>query len=152
MFPEEDKSQARAVWRQSKIPIVFRRERPAPLLAKIPFATGNLEWLRDDQTRKPVWDAQHKAWEIPQAWFDRTIRLCLRRYEKCYVVQLFRERQVCAPACWDASGMDCECSCMGSNHGGGKPTGRWYEVDETFAVSWGVQKYAVRLIRSKSAA
>lgn len=40
---------------------------------------------------------------------------------------------------------------MGENHGGGKPAGRWYELDETFAVSWGVQRYAVRLLRSKEA-
>lgn len=141
----------RDLWRQGKVPVVFRRERPAPLLVKIPFATNNKEWIRDDQTRKPVWDAEHKAWEVPRAWFERTVKLCLRRYRSCYVVQLHRERQVCAPACWDALGLDCECSCMGENHGGGKPAGRWYELDETFAVSWGVQRYAVRLLRSKEA-
>jgi hypothetical protein len=152
MPAEEDNNDARVIWRQPNIPVVFRRERPAPLLVKVPFAVGNMDWLRDDQTRKPVWDGKYKAWEIPQAWFDRTIRLCLRRYANCYVVQLLREKQVCAAACWDAQGMHCECSCMGANHGSGQPSGRWYEVDETFAVSWGVQKYAVRLLRSKSAA
>jgi hypothetical protein len=48
--------------------------------------------------------------------------------------------------------LHCECSCMGEHHGSGHPGGRWYEVGESFAVSWGVQRYAVRLVRSKSAA
>ena len=150
-MPQEVRD-ARAIWRQTEVPVVFRRARPEPLLVKVPFAAGNLDWLRDDQVRKPVWDAKYKAWEVPQAWFERMIRLAVRRYQQCYVVQLHRERQVCAPACWNAEGLHCECSCMGEHHGSGHPGGRWYEVGETFAVSWGVQRYAVRLVRSKSAA
>ncbi|HCY17382.1 MAG TPA: hypothetical protein DHV21_15670 [Curvibacter sp.] len=137
------------IWRQGRIPVVFRRERPLPLLIKLPYSLSNKEWLRDGQVRKPSWDAAYKSWEVPQAWFERVVRLCVRRHRWCYVVQLHRERQVCAPACWNAEGMDCECSCMGANHGGGQPVGRWYEVDETFAVSWGIQRYAVRLVRAK---
>ena len=135
------------IWRQGKFPVVFRRGRPEPLLAKIPYADGNMDWLRNDKHRKPSWNAQYKAWEVPQAWFESTIKLCLRRYKNCYVIQLHREKQTCAPACWNATGIDCECSCMGDNHGNGHPEGRWYEIDETFAVSWGIQKYACRLIR-----
>lgn len=137
------------VWRQSQLPVVFRRARPSPLLVKVPYVQGNMDWLRNDQHRKPSWNAQYKAWETPQAWFESTIKLCLTRYKKCYVVQLHREKQICAPACWNATGIDCECSCMGDNHGHGRPSGRWYEIDETFAVSWGIQKYACRLIRAK---
>jgi hypothetical protein len=142
----------REVWRQTALPVVFRRARPERLLVKVPFAPGNMEWLRDDQRSKPEWNSQYKGWELPQAWFERTTRLCLRRYKSCYVVQLLREQQVCAPACWNAEGIHCECSCMGENHGAGHPGGRWYEVSETLAVSSGVQKYACRLIRSPSAA
>jgi len=142
----------REVWRQKKVPVVFRRERPLPLLVKVPYAVGNREWLRDDGRNIPDWDKQHEAWEIPQAWFEKTIKLCLRRYKACYVIQLHRERQVCAPACWNAEGIDCECSCMGENHGSGHPGGRWYEIGETLAVSWGVQRYACRLIRAPGAA
>jgi hypothetical protein len=152
MSDAQNTNNLRALWHQAKVPVVFRRERPAPLLVKLPYAIDNMEWLRDDQTRKPAWNIKYKAWEIPQAWFERSIRLCLRRYQTCYVVQLHRERQVCALACWDAQGLDCECSCLGANHGSGHPGGRWYEVDETFAVSWGVQRYAVRLMRSKGVA
>ena len=142
----------RAIWRQTKIPVIFRRERPSPLLARVPYARGNMEWLRDDGRNIPDWNQQYHAWELPQAWFEKTIKLCLRRYKRCYVIQLYREKQVCAPACWNAEGIHCECQCMGENHGSGHPGGRWYEIDETLAVSWGVQKYACRLIRAPGAA
>ena len=142
----------RRIWRQAAIPVVFRRARPLALLIKVPFAPGNMEWLRDDRRNKPDWNGQYKAWEVPQAWFEKIIRLCLRRYQNCYVVQLHREQQVCAPACWNAQGFDCECSCMGENHGSGHPDGRCYEVSETLAVSWGAQKYACRLVRAPNAA
>jgi hypothetical protein len=136
-----------AIWRQKKIPVVFRRERPAPLLVKLPYAPNNRDWLRDDRHNIPDWNDQYKAWETPQAWFERNVRLCLRRYGACYVIQLYREKQVCAPACWNAQGIHCECTCMGENHGTGQPGGRWYEIDETLAVSWGVQRYSCRLVR-----
>jgi len=38
----------------------------------------------------------------------------------------------------------CECSCLGEMHGGCAPSGRWYELSETFATLYGVQKYSVR--------
>lgn len=142
----------RRIWRQTAVPVVFRRERPSPLLVKVPVASANREWLRDDRKNKPEWDDQYKAWQVPQAWFESIIRLCVRRYMSCYVIQLHREKQVCAPACWNAQGFDCECSCMGENHGTGHPAGRWYEIDETLAVSWGVQKYACRMVRARGAA
>jgi len=38
---------------------------------------------------------------------------------------------------------------MGANHSSGRPIGRWYEVDETFAVMWGIQRYSVRLLKAQ---
>lgn len=137
----------RAVWHQKAMPVVFRRERPSPLLVKLPYARSNREWLRDGRHNRSDWNEQYTAWETPQAWFEKNIKLCLRKYKSCYVMQLYREKQVCAPACWNAQGIDCECSCMAENHGAGHPEGRWYEIDETLAVSWGVQRYARRLVR-----
>lgn len=106
-------SQLKDLWRQGKIPVIFKRNKPLPVLARIPFAEGNMEWLRDGRRLKPDWCAQFKAWEIPTAWFDSVIKLALRRHQEVYVIQLYREHQKCAPACWNAEGFHCECSCMG---------------------------------------
>jgi len=138
-------------WNQTRLPVLLQRQRPAQLLVRLPFAPDNKVWLRDEQRNKPAWDKTHGAWEVPQAWLERTIRLSLQRYRACYLIQLYREREVCAPACWNAAGIDCECSCMGANHGSSHPGGRWYEVSETFAVMWGVQRYSVRLLKAPGA-
>jgi len=106
-------AQLKAIWRQGQIPAIFKRSRPLPVLLRVPFAQGNLEWLRDDRRTKPQWNGQFKAWEIPTTWFDSVIRLSLKRYRAVYVIQLYREQQKCAPACWNAEGFHCECSCMG---------------------------------------
>lgn len=143
-------AQLKAIWRQGQIPAIFKRSRPLPVLLRVPLAQGNLEWLRDDRRTKPQWNGQFKAWEIPTTWFDSVIRLSLKRYRAVYVIQLYREQQKCAPACWNAEGFHCECSCMGESHGGGHPGGSWYEVSEIFAVSWGVQRYSCRHLRVKN--
>lgn len=135
-------------WKQTRLPVIFQRQRPARLLIRLPYAEDNKVWLRNRERIKPSWDKLNGAWEVPQAWFERAIRLSFSRYGACYVIQLYREQEVCAPACWNALGADCECSCMGANHSTGRPNGRWYEINETFAVLWGVQRYSVRLLTS----
>lgn len=40
-----------ALWRQAVLPVVFRRARPSPLLVKIPYAVGNMDWLRNGEPR-----------------------------------------------------------------------------------------------------
>src|SRR3546814_14074623 len=79
--------------RQGKIPVILKRNKPLPALARIPFAEGNMEWLRDGRRSKPDWCAQFKAWELPTAWFDSVIKLALRRHQEVYVIQLYREHQ-----------------------------------------------------------
>lgn len=138
------------IWRQSLIPIIFRRSRPQSILVKLPPKIGNREWLRNQEKRKPEWNEQYQAWEVPQAWFERVVRLCLGRYKQSYVIQLRREVSVCASKCWEAQGLHCECSCLGEMHGGGAPGGRWYELSETFAIEYGEKKYAARLLKEKN--
>lgn len=150
MSPDNGDENLRAIWRQSSIPVIFRRTRPLPILARIPFSNGNFDWLRNGRRSKPKWNAKFKAWEVPLAWFDDVIKQCLQRHQSAYVVQLYRSQQKCAPACWNAEGFHCECSCMGENHGCGHPGGNWHEVSETFAVSWGDQRYSCRHLKTKA--
>ena len=140
----------RAIWTQSETPVVFKQQRPEPLLVRLPFSTDNYTWLRGNNRRKPAWDGRRKRWETPVSWFDDLILRLLKKYGKTYVVQLHKEQQKCAPACWNAAGFHCECSCMGQNHGSGHPGGKWHEVSETFAFSWGERKYACRLLLAGS--
>ena len=139
----------RRIWKQTRIPVVYRQAPPKPILVRLPFSSDNYSWLRGNNRRRPRWDPQHKCWETPVAWFDDLIRRVLNRYRQVYVIQLHREQQKCAPACWNAKGFHCECSCMGVRHGTGDPGGNWHAVSENFAFQWGPHEYACRLIVPK---
>lgn len=134
------------IWSQGRVPVILRRRTGRPLAVRLPYSPDNRDWLRGDGRNQPKWlsDADKKYWETPQAWFNRLVNQALQRYGQVYVVQLYKEQQKCAPACWNAQGHDCECSCMGANHGSGHPGGRWHEVSETFAFQWGPTQYACR--------
>ena len=136
----------RDIWRRADPPVIFRRGGACPLLVRTPFSANNFAWLRGDKRHKPKWNEQYKCWETPVAWYDWLARRLLAKHSAVYLIQLYREQQKCAPACWNAQGLDCECSCMGENHGSGFPGGSWREVSETFAFTWGAQKYACRLL------
>ena len=138
----------RRIWQQGSIPVIFRQGAGKPTLVRLPYSEDNRRWVRDDNRRRPHWNSEWRCWETPATWFDDLIERSVERYGKVYVIQLYREQQKCAPACWNAVGYHCECSCMGENHGSGDPGGRWHEVSETFAFSWGPKKYACRLITS----
>ena len=140
-----------SIWRQKQLPVIFRQSKSKPLLVKLPYLTDNLAWLKGDSRRLPLWNPQYQCWEIPVAWFDDIIIRALQRFTRVYVIQLHREQQRCAPACWNAQGFHCECSCMGAHHGSGHPGNGWHEVSETFAFSWKDKQYACRLIAAKKA-
>lgn len=139
----------RQVWRQSAIPVVLRRPRPDPLLIRLPYAPDNFHWLRNDHRYKPTWNPTYTAWETPIAWFEDVIERILHRYGRVYIIQSYNAQQKCAPACWNAKGAHCECSCMGRNHGKGRPVGQWRAVSDTFAFSWGPRQYACRLVSAQ---
>lgn len=144
----EKDSRLRDIWRNGKIPVVFRQERPSPLLVRLPYGGDNFAFLRGEKRRKPAWNTKNDSWELPVAWFDDLIQRLVAKYGQVYVIQLFRQQQKCGSSCWDAKGLHCECSCMGATHGSGHPGGTWYEVSDTFACHWGPKEYACRLVTS----
>jgi hypothetical protein len=135
------------VWNQGHLPVIWRGGPIRPLLVRLPYAADNRDWLRDDKRSKPKWLSDHKAWSVPQSWFDELVRRAIRRYGGAYVIQPFRASEKCAPACWNAIGVHCECSCLGARHGIGNPQGKWHVVNETFAIRWGAKEFACRLLR-----
>lgn len=136
----------RVIWQKANPPVIFKRKSSEPLLIRLPYASNNFSIVRGDKRHKPKWNDQYKCWESPVAWYDDLAHRLLTRFGGVYLIQLYREQQKCAPACWDAKGLHCECSCMGANHGSGHPSGKWHEVSETFAFEWGDKKYACRLL------
>jgi len=144
--------EAAAIWRQTRIPVVFRDAARKRLLVKLPYTPDNREWLRADHPRRSVWLKQYGCWEVPRAWLDTLIQALCDRHGQVYVIQPYREREVCAPACWQAEGQECACSCLGANHGQGDGGAAWYVVSDAFAVCWGAMTYGCRLLTWKESA
>jgi hypothetical protein len=131
-------------------PVVLLTRKTQPLWVIIPFANDNHEWLGESRTRRTyhyVRDKDPHHWAVPKSWLNALTRRLVDRFGACYLVQALRQRETCAPACWDAHGLECECSCMGEHHGEGHPDGRWYVVSETCAVGWGEKRLHYKLIR-----
>lgn len=152
MSPNQD-DRLRAIWKQNELPVILRMEDGHPLRIKIPGNHSNLmwrlsaaHWIRANRQRKPKWDCRYKCWEAPKSWLNDLVRQVLLGYKKFYLIQPYREHEKCAPACFNAKGHDCECSCMGANHGAGGPGAGWFTVSDAFATRWGERHLACRLM------
>lgn len=140
-------AQLRAVLSQTDVPVLIRRGKGYSLLVRLPYNVLNKSWLGASGRRIPVWDG--KQWDVPQAWFNALVKRCLETYGRAYVVQPYREQETCAPACWNAEGNECQCSCMGVNHGSQSSEAGWRIVSDAFATRWGDRDLACRLLTTK---
>lgn len=141
-------------WAQPDIPIIVRSGiKGDKLTARLPYRPDNRQWLNGLATgnRRPTirWAHFEKSWKLPLNWLNRFVDGALVRYGRVYVVQPYREMEKCAPACRNAVGHDCQCSCMGANHGTGDGDG-WFDVSDTFSFRWGPQEAAIRLMTRRS--
>jgi hypothetical protein len=146
---DKDYEALKAVWNQKETPVILRRGgKGERLRVRLPFQPLNKQWLQNGRRNEPVWDRNEKYWETPKAWFNDLVNRALEQFGRVYIIQPFREQEICAPACMNATGHECECSCMGANHGAGSD-GSWFEVSETFATRWSERHLACRLLTKK---
>lgn len=141
-----DEREAKTVWNNGIIPVALRRGGSQPIRLRLPFAATNREWLKNGARKKePEWNKEKKFWELPASRFNELVEMLLERFGRLYIIQPYREMEICAPACMNAEGFECQCSCMGANHGAAN-RGGWFEVSETFAVRYGERRLACRLL------
>lgn len=149
MAPANTEPDIKRIWNQKVIPVVYRSNAKKVLLLRLPYAEDNKTWLRNENQRRPEWDAEFKCWHTPKSWFNEIVNRCLHRFGKIYVIQPYRAQEKCAPACWNARGHICQCSCMGAYHGTQNPAGMWFVVSDAFAMQWNEQALACRLLTRK---
>lgn len=147
-MPDSDPALQR-VWSQKSIPIVVRAGIVCPLLVRLPYAPSNRDWLQEGHRNRPLWVPIYKSWSVPKTWFEEIVRRVLEAFRSVYVIQPVRSTEKCAPACWNALGAHCECSCLGANHGSGQPAGKWHVVSEALAVKIQGREYSCRLLRAQ---
>jgi len=130
------------IFSQNSFPVVCNPPTDSGLWIKIPADWNDKDdprryhWLCNLLPRKPRWFLQYKSWIIPERHLQLITKELLDKFGCVILLQLHREKEVCAPACWNAQGLECHCSCLGVNHGAGQPGGRWYIVGEAYAVQW----------------
>ncbi|UCA46155.1 hypothetical protein [Pseudochrobactrum sp. XF203] len=130
---------------QGHTPVALRFGKGHKLYVRVPYADDNRRWLQSGKRTSPVWLKERKQWELPQSWFNDFVNKCLQRYRRVYVVQPFRIMEKCSPACRNAQGHECQCSCMGANHGSESHEG-WFDISDTFSFKWKDQELACRLL------
>lgn len=143
-----DRRSLRVVWNQGRIPVALRRTgKGQRLRVRLPYAESNRLWIQNGRRISPVWIAAERYWELPKAWFNDFVNRALEDFGGVYIIQPFCEQEKCSPACQNANGHECQCSCMGRHHGAGSD-GTWFEVSETFATRWKREELACRLLTS----
>lgn len=146
---EPQDKELKRVWGQEDVPVILRRDGERERLRlRLPCADENKRWLERGQKSEATWNEKLSCWEIPKSWFNEFVEKALNRYMELYVIQPYREQEICSPSCQNAVGHECECSCMGAHHGSGSD-GSWFEVNEAFANRWRARKLACRLMVKK---
>ena len=134
------------IWRNGTIPVVYRPGNN-DIKIKLPYAEGNRKFLKGGtRKREPVWDKKKKFWKLPKSRFNNIVDDILNRYKRVYIIQPYTETEQCAPACMNAQGYECQCSCLGANHGAGND-GRWFEISESLALKYGEDILGCRLLK-----
>lgn len=128
--------EVRVIWNNRLIPVVFRKDKHPPIKVRMPGNQENLTLLACGPLSHIHWVSPKLHWELPYAWLGKAIQRILHRDGTLYLIQPYSSEQRCARKCWEAKGVTCECQCGGEHHGMDHPGGRWYEVSETFAMTW----------------
>lgn len=98
--------------------------RDGQVIAKIPAMKGNFRWLHESVgIRSPHLDGDR--WRLPRNCLLRLVTAAVDRYGYIAVWRDMSKLSRCTTACLEATGIDCDCSCLGEHHGQSSP--RWFE-------------------------
>lgn len=119
------------------------------VIAKFPPSRTNRWWLRGPVgIRSPRLDG--KWWHLPRSCLTRLVNAAIDRYGYVALWRDMSKLSHCNKACLEATGLDCDCSCMGVFHGEGAHN--WYErIDDAMVADRGETKRTVVLYGGKTA-
>lgn len=130
-----------------RIPTVHRPAGTGRLSVRMPFAPGNRAWIHDrlGDRMRPDWNRTAKQWEISRQHLRAVVEALVERFGVVEVVIDTRATNRCDTRCRDAEGDDCDCQCLGENHGGAAYWREWMQVGDTTLVSPGVVRRVLRV-------
>lgn len=123
----------------------------------MPYQGGsNRLWIKEalGTRTRPEWNKPAGRWEIARPHLKPVVAALIDRFGEVDVYLEFLAAERCDTRCVEAAGDNCECSCMGENHGGAGYWRRWRQVGDTTLIDLGriERHYLVRrddLIRGK---
>lgn len=147
---DAERARLKAAWNQRARPVVLRRQGEgektrARLPGPLTYSPQHQGWIQNGRPIYPRWNWDERFWEFPKKWFNDFVERCLAAHGAIYIIQPFRDYEICARACMEAQGHECNCSCMGQHHGSGVQ-GAWFEVSEAFAIHSSAPQLACRLL------
>ena len=148
-------SSATEAWQQKDIPVIVRTRKRGggnpKLRVRLPEYGDHYTLLKgtNKYNRNPVEVPAKRYWEVAYRRLNGLVEILANFYGKVILIQPVREKQVCARKCMEATGFECECSCLGANHGAYNMDSSWYEVDDTYAVRHGSEYASLKIIAPK---
>jgi Recombination endonuclease VII len=93
------------------------------VVAKIPAVRGNRRWVHKTVgVRSPRFAGDR--WYLPRSCLTRLVIAATDRFGWVVVSRDMSRLSRCNRACLEATGVDCDCSCMGEHHG--QDSGNWF--------------------------
>lgn len=94
------------------------------VIAKLPPQKGNYWWLkRTVRIRSPHLEGDR--WHLPRNCLVRLVTAAVDRYGYIAVWRDMSRLSRCTKACLEATGVECDCSCLGTYHG--ENSDGWFE-------------------------
>jgi hypothetical protein len=128
----------------SQRPRVHRKVGETRLWVWMPYSTTNRQWLKDTLGAriKLEWVKRpgESHWEIARNHLRAVVEALADRFGSVDVYLEYKLTERCDTRCRDARSDDCECSCLGANHGGAAYMREWRRVGETTLVASGDRK------------
>ncbi|MEU6573565.1 hypothetical protein [Streptomyces sp. NPDC046805] len=94
------------------------------VIAKIPPRKGNRGWLHETVgIRSPKLDDDR--WKLPRSCLVRLVTAAIDRYGYIVLWRDMSKLSQCTRACLEATGVECQCSCLGAHHG--QDAAGWFE-------------------------
>jgi hypothetical protein len=94
------------------------------VIARLPPMKGNRRWLHETVgIRSP--ELRGDRWHLPRNCLTRLVTAAVDRYGYVVLVRDVSRLSRCTRACQEATGLECQCSCMGAYHG--ESSGAWFE-------------------------
>ncbi|MFI0908687.1 endonuclease domain-containing protein [Streptomyces sioyaensis] len=94
------------------------------VIAKIPARRGNRRWLHETVgIRSP--QLNDDRWSLPRSCLVRLVTAAVDRYGLMVLWRDMSKLSRCTRACLEATGAECDCSCLGAHHG--QDSKGWFE-------------------------